>query len=392
MRILHVIDDLQLGGAERNLVSVIPALPHDQHHVVHLLDDDAYAQTLRNAGIRVEHVPARRFGQYASALARLRRLCTQFDVIHTQRWLSDLLGRLAAYGRLPIVTTVQTSPYEQAAMAGYGLLGRCQAHAIRLTDILLSSRAAERVVAVSDYVRQLVVRRLRVPPQRTRVVYNAVPVAHFKRPDPPERATIRRELGLQVDDATIVTVGHVVAHKGQHLLIEALPELLRRAPSALLLVVGDGSDRRRLERRAVELGVGHRVRWLGVRSDVPRILGAADVFALASSYEGLPLSAVEAMAASLPCVLSPIPPHFELRARVRAIDGYLADCMIATTGTSAAWATALAVMARNTVQREALGQRGHAAAQRHFDVQVTAPALAQVFSEAIDAFARRLRS
>src|SRR5262249_25055171 len=257
---------------------------------------------------------------------------------------------------------------------------------VRLADIALSSRVAERVVAVSEYVRQLVVRRLRVPPERTRVVYNAVPVASFGRAGEPERTSIRRELALQTDDIAIVTVGHVVPNKGQRLLIEALPLLVKRSPRVRLLVVGDGVDRSRLQQRAHELGVSEHVRWLGLRPDVPRILGAADMFALASCYEGLPLSVVEAMAASLPCVLSPIPPHLELRDRIAAVDGQGSDRMIAGASPPPAWADALAALANDAKAREALGSRSQLAAHRHFDVHVTAPALALVFSEAIESF------
>src|SRR5689334_20299440 len=107
MRILHIIDDLQRGGAERNLVSLVGALPSDEHRVVHLLEKAAYAPTLTALGAHVEHVPARHPGDLARAIRTLRKMADEVDVVHTQRWIADLLGRAAARGRAGVVTTVQ---------------------------------------------------------------------------------------------------------------------------------------------------------------------------------------------------------------------------------------------------------------------------------------------
>jgi glycosyltransferase involved in cell wall biosynthesis len=387
MRILHVIDDLQLGGAERNLVSLIAALPNHKHHVVHLLDGTAYAPELASRGASIEFIPARRPAEYPRAIQRLRALSREFDVVHTQRWVSDLIGRIAAAGRSAIVTTVQTTPYEPSILARYPVKGRIAAAGVWALDVVLSRRAADLVVGVSDHVQTTIVRRLRVPTERTRRVYNAIDCRRFTRASDPERAHIRTELGLTTDDVAVVTVGHVIPTKGQHLLVETLPGLLRIAPHAVLLVAGEGTDVEPLQRRAVALGVADRVRWLGLRADIARLLGAVDVFALASELEGLPLSVVEAMASSLPCVLSPIAPHREL-ARLVAEDSAWPP-VVAARQEPGAWCDALAPLILEPALRQRCGQSARKSALRHFDASVTAPAMARVFEEAIDRFARR---
>jgi glycosyltransferase involved in cell wall biosynthesis len=121
----------------------------------------------------------------------------------------------------------------------------------------------------------------------------------------PEPATVRAELGLPLDAFVVGHVGRFDAQKNQVALVEALPALLVQEPSARLLFVGADGPGSAADERAHALGVADRVVYAGVRSDVARLmLGAMDVFALPSRYEGLGLVALEAQAAGLPCVLS----------------------------------------------------------------------------------------
>jgi glycosyltransferase involved in cell wall biosynthesis len=384
MRILHVIDDLQRGGAERNLVSLVGALPEHEHRVVHLLDKTAYGPTLKGLGASVHYVPANHVAEYPKAVRALRELADDADVVHTQRWMADLVGRTAVRGHAAIVTSVQISPYEPWALRNYSLRGQALYRALWMADIVLSSRVAHRMVGVCDYVRRMIVRRLRVAERRTRRVYNSIPVNEFRALAAADRATLRTELGLASDDVAVTTVGHVVPLKGQELLVEAMPQVLARAPKTRLVIIGDGSERERLQSRAAELRLGDRVMWLGHRSDVPRLLGAIDLFALASHGEGFPLSVLEAMSSSVPCVLSPIPPHREL-AELAADHGRHGPCVVERQDPGA-WADAMATLVLDEEAREAMGRRGRVAASLHFDASVTAPAMAQVFAEAADEF------
>lgn len=351
--------------------------------MAHLLPGSAYAETLRAMGAHVEWVPARHVRESATAMSRLRELSAHADVVHTQRWVSDLVGRFAARGVAPVVTTVQTSPYEPSAIARYSFLGKCQTGVLWLSDAILSNSVSDRVVAVSEYVRQMVIRRLRVPADRTRVVYNAIRSDDFVTIEEPRRAEVRAQFGLAPTDIAIVTVGHVVELKQQRLLVEAMPALIRRVPNAHLVVVGEGGDRPRLERRAQDLGISTHVRWAGLRADVPQFLGAMDLFALASSVEGLPLSAIEAMSCSVACVLSPIPPHRELQERLAALNIPEASLMVPAAHSAEAWADALSTLALLPEARRTLGRGGRAVVEQYFDARVTARALEQVFYEAI---------
>lgn len=120
--------------------------------------------------------------------------------------------------------------------------------------------------------------------------------------DPRIRSRMRSELKLG-DAYTVVHVGRFGDEKNHTFLLDAFAEVLKAEPTAVLLLAGDGPLRSELERRAEALPEGS-VRFLGVRRDVPDLLQAADMFAFPSIFEGLPVTMIEAQAASLPCIKS----------------------------------------------------------------------------------------
>lgn len=383
MRILHIIDSLGVGGgAERNLASVVPAMRGHRHHVVHLQTPDGFAPVLREAGAVVERVPYDGPQDAPRVLARLRELVGSCDVVHTQTMLSDLLGRAAALGRAPMVTSIQTPPYSPEALATYSRAGRAKTHVVRASDVALSTRNTL-FIAVSRYVRDMLERRVLVPASKVRVIYNAIDLSVIGPLPSGERAALRASLGLRDDDVAIVSVGKLLVSKGQDLLVAAMPELLAAAPRARLVLVGEGPLRPALERQARELGVSERVVLLGLRQDVPRVLAACDVFALASHFEGLPLSVAEAMAAQLPSVLSPIDPHVEMQERMAEVSAPFSQTMVADSMRPSSFAQALArVVAASGAERGAMGAAARVVAERHFNAAVTGPAMLQVFAEA----------
>lgn len=117
------------------------------------------------------------------------------------------------------------------------------------------------------------------------------------------RAEMRKELGVE-DRLVLCHVGRIVYQKNPKGVIDILGECVKRDPRCLLLSVGTGDMEAETKAYAEEKGLSPYVKFLGVRDDVERIMQAADCFVLPSVYEGLPIVAVEAQAAGLPCFLS----------------------------------------------------------------------------------------
>ena len=124
---------------------------------------------------------------------------------------------------------------------------------------------------------------------------------------PVDRAAIREELNIPSNAFVLGHVGRFTFHKNHAFLAEIARAVAEREPNTRLLLIGDGPLRGDLERQISELGLGDKVIFAGIRSDVPRLLlGAMDVFIMPSVVEGLPLVGIEAQAAGLPIIFSDI--------------------------------------------------------------------------------------
>ncbi len=203
-------------------------------------------------------------------------------------------------------------------------------------------------------------RRLRIHPRATAVLNGRDPALFH--PDAEARAAIRAELGAVPEDCVIACVSRLVRHKGH-------PELLRAMEAtpgnAVLWVVGErlasdhGEDLEPHFARAEQL-MGRRIRRLGYRHDVARILAAADVFCLPSHFEGLPMSVIEAMLTALPVVATDIRgPREQV---VENETGVLVPPM-----QDAPLAAALSRLAADPALRARLGAAGRARALDRFD-------------------------
>ena len=135
------------------------------------------------------------------------------------------------------------------------------------------------------------------------VVKNAIDLEAY-RYDPAAREAARTELLIRPDQLTLGHVGRFDRVKNHGYLLQVLQSLLEQGEDAVLVLVGDGPLRQDFEQRASELGFVDRIRILGPRGDVPRILQAMDYFVFPSLFEGVPLAVIEAQAAGLPVLMA----------------------------------------------------------------------------------------
>ncbi|MBI3160566.1 MAG: glycosyltransferase [Chloroflexi bacterium] len=175
---------------------------------------------------------------------------------------------------------------------------------MRLHGALANSGVAQVMVAVSEQVRALAQRKEGVRPARLRVIENGI------RPLEPvsaeARARLRTELAVPQGGLLALTVARFETQKGYVHLLDAIPAALAACPDAVFAFAGEGSLRLEMERKAKSLGIEANLRFLGVRRDVPVLLGAADLFVLPSLWEGLPMALLEAMSLGLACLATDV--------------------------------------------------------------------------------------
>lgn len=160
----------------------------------------------------------------------------------------------------------------------------------------LVGRFVDRYIAIShanaDYLEQ----EKKLPAAKIRVVQNSCDMRRFLELRPP-RPELRRELGVGNNDPLLLVVARLEPQKGHRVMLEAMPSLVRQWPNLRVVCIGDGVLKPLLQERAATLGVAPNVFFVGFRADVPEWITMADFCVLPSLYEGLPLVAIECLAA-----------------------------------------------------------------------------------------------
>ncbi len=272
--LLHVAASSGIGGAENHLIDLaVGQLREGLEVAVACPDRGELARSLRQRGISVYPWAASSRYNPLTGLA-LRRLFNRLKptLVHAHMSKAAWLCGHAARGLgLPVVATAHT-------LVKGAHFSRCEA-----------------VICVSQAVLDSLLRQ-GYPRNRSRLIHNTVELTRF-RPDL-ARPEILSELGLAPGEevCTFIQVGRLEPVKNHEATLEAMGMVVGSGLACRLLVIGDGTLRANLERRAQTLGLTDKVHFLGFRADVEHLLALADVFLMPSLKEGLPLALLEAMA------------------------------------------------------------------------------------------------
>lgn len=304
MNVLLVMTARTVGGAELYVEHLTAALAGTCKFTVAMSDHPE----LTGLGDRlaahcaVLTFPFDRASALPSAARRLRQLGRTADLIHLNSnhpgsRLGILMGfALPGSGR-PVVSVEQgASPIAAIAVP------RSLAWALPAL-FRWSRRSVSQVVAVSAENRRTLIDLYRLPAEKITVVHNGVDLAPFRDPPP---GTLRAELGLAPDQPLVIVVGRLAANKGQRFLVEAAPAILARFPTTHFAFAGNPEARGDIEARIRALRLEGHFSVLGFRPDVVNLLRSSDLFVLPSLGEGFALSLIEAMAAGLPVVTTPV--------------------------------------------------------------------------------------
>ena len=293
MRVLLLSNSLGIGGAERLVVSLADQLAARGHTVmvVSMTGPSLFLPSNPHIEVVALHMHKTLRGLLGGYLA-MRRLLRRFqpDVLHSHMVHANLLARLlrltVAMPRL-ICTAHNTNEGGRLRMLAY-----------RVTDALadISTNVSHEAVAAFE-------QKGAVPRGRMLAVMNGIDCAEFFA-DAQSRLEIRQSLEIDASAQVFIAVGRLTEAKDYPNLLQAFMRVSAERAEARLWIVGDGPLRGALEALANSLGLAGRVRFLGIRHDVPALLRGADIFVLSSAWEGFCLAAAEAMATRLPVVVT----------------------------------------------------------------------------------------
>lgn len=359
-RVVHVVAAGEIGGAERLLIDLAsrPDASGAEHSIALLSPSEALARALRDTGLRIhDRGPVREdplayvwgaLGPLDVAwIARILR-DERADVAHLHTFASQVAGTRAALrtGARILRTEHSTRVYVDPSCWPFSRW---------------SLRRADRVIAISDHVRDVALAKAPWARAAIAVIRNGVDVAHFApRPRADETSAPLR----------FVLVGRLEPRKGVDIAIDAIATV----PDVLLDVVGDGAERARLEAHAMARGVSSRVRFHGYLADPRNVIASADAGLCSSREEGLGIAILETMAMARAVVALPVGGVPE-----SVIDGETG--VLARSRSVASLAEAIRGTLDDRSRLRDLGQRARAFVVAHRSIETMCAAYGAAYAE-----------
>ena len=341
LSVIHLVEDLKTGGAERVIADIVEGLDRKRFEarVWCVARGGETADELRENGIEVRILGIPSYHNPLNII-RLSGLLKKEkpDIVHTHGYFASVIGRLAAKkAGLPIIITHVHSTYWEYKKR-HLLIERCL------------SRYTRKIVCCSEAVKNFVTGHEKIKKDKTVVIYNGVDEERFAPVQDPSPA--RARLGIDRESPVVGTVSSLTPHKGQGFLIQAAAKIRDTYPATRFLIVGDGPLRRDLEEQALESDLQSSLIFTGTRRDIPDLLSLMDIFVLpSSSREGLGIAIIEAMAMGKPTVATNIGGIPEV-----IQDGETG--LLVPPGDSAALAKAVIELVDNPDRAKAMGKKG----------------------------------
>lgn len=373
-RITYLIDSLGVGGAERLLVTYLSCLKSMGFTVrvctFAVRNGNPIAADIQKLGVEVDLLPIpllRDVSAFPRLVRYLRKHNTQ--LVHTQLEFADSWGTMAA--RVLGLPSVSTQHTLEDPVKGTKAYRRLKVHRWVLRNL------ASKVIAVSEETRNHYLRVGKFPPDKIVTFYNGIDLTRFDQPDPEKRQAVRSALGIAENIPILTTVAVLRPAKGIQFMLQALPKILQSVPDARYLIVGDGDHRDALVRIVEQNDLAKHVIFTGVRSDVPDLLAASDLFVLPTLEDALPTVLMEAMASKVPIVASGVGGIPEM-----VKDGYNGLLVPAQDAEQLALACTKVLTDPKLAQQ--LRENGHQVAYQRYDIRKQAQELGDLYRQLLN--------
>jgi len=374
LSILYFSNSLVRAGAEEHILTLLHGLDRQLFRAHLVCMPEVAAQVRRDlpGDVELTVLRLRRPRQVGAAL-RLGRLlrAQRIDILHSHLFYASLFA--SPIGWLCRVPVIIETPHLREHWRHGWLKGRF------FVDRLVG-RCVDRYIAVSEANARYLVEQKGLPAAKIVTIHNGCDVDRF---DPQHAAptTLRASLGFGAQDHILVIVARLEPQKGHRVLLTALPEVFRHFPHARLVCVGEGSLRPALEDQARALGVMAAVQFVGQQANIADWLALADLTVLPSFWEGLPLAAIESLAAGRPVVATGVDGTPEA-----VVDGRTG--LTVPPGEPAPLARAICRLLGDPTERQRLGQAGRAWVVEHFTQQRQVRETQDLYLAAFDRHAR----
>jgi glycosyltransferase involved in cell wall biosynthesis len=286
-------------------------------------------------------------------------------IVHTHLWEAGILGMLAGkLAGVPVIINTVHGMHQWPASLHMLLLDR------------LANHFTDKIISVSEEIRKSCINVQGVSSEKIITIPNAVDIERFHGLNSFDE--LRAHLGVSPSSALVGTVVRLVPEKRVDYLLKAARTVCNAVPQARFLIIGDGPLREELEGLASQLGLmPEYARFLGSRQDIPDLLLALDIFVLSSETEGLPVSMLEAMAASKPVIatrVGGIPQVIE--------DGF--NGFLIPPHDPASLSKAILMLLKDCTLRESLAREAYRTVEARFSTKVIGRQIVALYDDLLD--------
>jgi glycosyltransferase involved in cell wall biosynthesis len=355
IKVIFVITGSGVGGAEKMLYHTIKGLNQERYtaKLCSLKKKAEFACRLEAEGLEVYSLNMRNEATLAGWFDSLRALVLLVlyflrerpVIVHSFLFRANIIARIAGYlsGVPVIISSVRVMGGE-----------RDYHHFVdRLTAFM-----TDHFVAVSNAVKDHIVRKAHLSERKVSTIYNGIAVANSNDFD---MSALMSSVGLKHGERIIMTAGRLHRQKGYDHLMQALSMVQESFPGIKLLILGDGEEEKNLKKLAHLLELTEKIVFLGLRSDVGHLLQCSELFVLPSRWEGFPNAVLEAMAAGKPVVATAVGGIPEL-----VVDGVTG--ILVPPEDARALAEAIMGMLSHDERAKAMGEAGRQRVQQYFSM------------------------
>jgi len=293
-KVLHVIDSLDLGGAQTFLLELVKNLDRGRYlpEVACMHGRGVYAEAFEKEGITVHSLSAGKFPPtYIPNFWRLMR-SEKYGILHFHLFGANLCAK-------PL-----------AILAGHQAIivhDQCNDASREKNPILMMADAfwnhcSNHVIAVSESTRRYLIDREDLPEDMVTMISNGIDAEEFRSATDSDKQMARRSLGIPADAFVLGGVGRLVPQKNFKTFLNVAALIGAKNSEVIFIIAGTGHQQEELKSMAVALGLGNHVRFLGHVKDRISLYHALDVLLMTSDFEGTPMSLLEAMSSGVPVV------------------------------------------------------------------------------------------
>ena len=298
LAVLHFSNCVVRGGAEEHILTLLRGL-NRQYFRLHLVCDPAIVELMRPdipADVELISLSFNKPSDWASALRFSRILRNRaIDILHSHVfWSSMFASPVGYFCRVPVI--VETPHIREAWRKGW--------RASFVIDRWVA-KCVDRYIAVSEANARYLIQEKRIPATKVHTIRNG---SNMRRYHPHQMAPKleKTRLGFGEADPVLLVIGRLAPQKGHKVLIQAMAAVRKEFPQVRLICLGDGILKSELQEMTSSLGLQSAVRFVGRQNNVEEWLALSDISVLPSFYEGLPLSAIESLAAEIPVVATAV--------------------------------------------------------------------------------------